>query len=160
MEIYLLRHGSAEPAPPGGQDPERPLSPEGQHEIRRVVSAAKLAHACPSLILTSPYRRAHETARIAADLLDCRQQILSAEALTPDAKPEAVWEEIRVHRDEPSLLLAGHEPLFSACTAYLLASPELHVHFPKGGLVRIDVGEFGARPRGVLQWMLTPHLAL
>ena len=160
MEIYLLRHGSAERASAGEPDSSRSLTEEGHQEVRRVLAAAKLAHACPTLILSSPYRRAQETARLAADLLDSKQPVVTADALLPDSTPQAVWDEIRIHRDEPSLLLAGHEPLFSACTAYLLGTPDLQVDFPKAGMVHIDMDQFGPRPRGVLKWMLTPHLTI
>ena len=160
MEIFLLRHGSAEPGSAGAPDSERLLTEEGRYEIQRVVAAAKLAHACPSLIVSSPYRRAMESARIAADLLDYRAEVIASDALTPDASARAVWEEIRVHKDEHCLLLAGHEPLFSAAAAYLLGCPELRVDFPKGGLLRVDVENFGAEPKGVLRWMLAPHLTV
>lgn len=160
MELYLLRHGSAERGVAGEADSERALTEQGEHEIRRVVAAAKLAQACPSVVLSSPYKRARQTARIAADLLDCSSPVLASDALMPDANPRALWEEIRTHRSEAALLLAGHEPLFSAATAYLLGCPELQVSFPKAGLVRIDMDRFGPEPRGILRWMLTPHLTV
>jgi phosphohistidine phosphatase len=158
MELYLLRHGSSERARAGEPDSERPLTADGEHEIRRVVAAAKLAGACPTLILSSPYRRAMQSARIAADLLDYKGPVLASDALTPDADPPAVWEEVRVHRSEAALLLAGHEPLFSACAAHLLGSPDLQVDFPKAGLLRIEFERFVAEPRGILKWMLAPDL--
>ena len=71
----------------------------------------------------------------------------------------AVWDEIRVHHDELSILLAGHEPLFSSLTAHLLASPRMRVDFKKGAIVCIEVDRFGAEPQGALRWMLTPKLA-
>ena len=57
------------------------------------------------------------------------------------------------------MLLAGHEPLFSATVAYLLGSAHAMVHFRKGALVRIDVETTGPTPAGVLEWMLTAKLA-
>jgi phosphohistidine phosphatase len=160
MEIYLLRHGQAEPGSPGASDAERSLTEEGRYEIQRVIAAAKLAHACPSLILSSPYKRALQSAAIAADLLHYKDRVLTSDALAPDAGVRGVWEEIRVHRDEGCLLLAGHEPLLSACTAYLLGCPELLVDFTKAGLLRMDVESFGPEPRGALKWMLTPSLTV
>jgi len=158
MEVYLLRHGSAEAARAGGADSERALTAEGEQEVRQVVSAAKLAHVCPSLILSSPYERALRTAAIAADLLDCRVPPMTSNALTPDSDVRAVWDELRIHRDEASVLLAGHEPLFSASGAYLLGAPDLRIEFPKAGLLRVDVDAFGPEPSGVLRWMITPQL--
>lgn len=158
MEVYLLRHGSAEFASAGAQDSERLLTEEGRVEVRRVVAAAKLAHACPSVILSSPFRRAMESAQIAADLLDYKGELITSNALTPDASARGVWEEIRVYRDQQCVLLCGHEPLFSAAGAHLLGCPELRIDFPKAGLLRLDIENFGPEPRGVLRWMLAPAL--
>jgi phosphohistidine phosphatase len=113
----------------------------------------------PSLILSSPLIRAVQTAEIAAEVLNYAGKIVKADSLTPDSSPRDVWEEIRSRKDEAALLLAGHEPLYSATTAYLLGSTRSMVDFRKAGLVRIDVQGFGATPGGVLQWMLTPKLA-
>ena len=160
MEIYLLRHGSAEPVKPGASDSERALTEEGRYEVQRVIAAAKLAHTCPSLIVSSPYRRAMETARIAADLLDYQGQFLTSNALTPEGAARAVWEEVRLHSDQECLLLSGHEPLFSAAAAYLLGCPELRIDFPKAGLLRADVEGFGTEPRAVLRWLIAPSLTV
>lgn len=160
MELYLLRHGSSERAQPGEPDSERSLTEEGDYEVRRVIAAAKLAQACPSLIISSPYKRAIQSARIAADLLDCKSPPLTSDALTPDADPRGVWDEIRAHSSETGLLLAAHEPLLSACTAYLLGSLDIQIDFPKAGLVRLDFERFGPEPRGILKWMLAPHLLI
>jgi phosphohistidine phosphatase SixA len=80
-------------------------------------------------------------------------------ALTPDSSPQQVWEAIREHRTESALLLAGHEPLFSATVAHLLGSAHAMVHFRKGAIVRIDIETTGPTPAGVLEWMLTAKLA-
>lgn len=160
MEIYLLRHGSAEQGRAGSPDSDRALTEEGRFEIQRVMAAAKLARARPSLILSSPYKRALEAARIAADVVAYKGEIVVTDTLTPESGARGVWDEIRVHRDEDSILLAGHEPLFSATTAYLAGCPDLQVEFAKAGLVRIDVEGFNAAPRGILKWMLTPDLTV
>jgi phosphohistidine phosphatase len=160
MELYLLRHGTAERGKDGASDSERSLTEKGEHEIRRVTSAAKLGNMCPSLILASPYRRAMQTAKIAADVLDYKDAVLTTDALLPEGDVHAMWDEIRLHRNQGCLLLCGHEPLFSASAAYLLGCPELLVDFPKAGLMRIDLEAFANEPRGVLKWMLAYYLTV
>lgn len=158
MELYLLRHAIAENAAAGG-DANRRLTEEGRAQLRRVLERAHGAGARVSLILTSPYRRALETAEIAAHQLGYEGKLMRSPALVPEASPEHLWEEIRLHRDEPAILLCGHEPLFSAAVAYLLGSTRVMVHFPTGAMARIDVTAFGAAPAGILQWMLTAGTA-
>jgi phosphohistidine phosphatase len=157
MELYLLRHGIAEDN--AATDADRQLTEEGRQKLRRVLKRAAAAGVQPSLILSSPYKRAVETAEIAAAELDYKGKILRVGSLTPDSSPPSVWSEIRSHRDESAILLAGHEPLFSSTVAYLLGSTQEMIDFRKAALVRIDVHGFGAQPQGVLQWMLTPKLS-
>jgi phosphohistidine phosphatase len=153
VEVYLLRHGIAAEGYP---DASRALTAEGKEKLRRVLKHAGVK---PSLILTSPYRRAVETAEIAAEVLSYTGDLERAQSLTPDGSPAAVWDEIRARKDEESILLASHEPLMSATAAYLLGAPGLHVDMKKAALVRIDLDRFGPQPLGVLKWMLTPAVS-
>ncbi|HTC90849.1 MAG TPA: phosphohistidine phosphatase SixA [Bryobacteraceae bacterium] len=159
MEIYILRHGVAEDGQPGQPDAERALTPDGRKKLRNVLRTAAAAGVAPSLILTSPYKRALQTAQLAAEILDYKGELLRTKALEPAAAPKSVWDEIRVHKDEAQILLSGHEPLFSRLTAYLLGSPNLQVDFKKGAIACVEVERFGAEPHGVLRWMLTSKLS-
>jgi phosphohistidine phosphatase len=160
MQIYLLRHGIAENAKPGQSDSDRQLTPEGRKKLREVLKAAKAAELKPTLIITSPYRRALETAEIAASVLGYRQDLLRTNALIPGGDPTGVWDELRIHNGESEVMLVGHEPLFSHLTAFLLDAPSLLIDFKKGALVRVDMDQFGPRPRGILRWLLPPKVAL
>ncbi len=159
MEIYLLRHGIAEDYSATGRDADRKLTEEGRQKLRKILERAHGAEVRPTLILTSPLKRALETAEIAAHELGYEGELTRAEALRPESSPQDVWELIRENRDEAAILLAGHEPLYSATVAYLLGSTRAMVNFRKGAIVRIDVAGFGAAPAGELQWMMTAKLA-
>lgn len=159
MMIYLLRHGIAEPAGPGMDDAERALTGEGRKKLRATLKLARAAGVKPGVVLTSPLARAVETAALAGEVLGCAETPERTDALAPGGTPEDVWAEIRRHKDAESVLLAGHEPQFSQLAAYLLAAPELAVDFKKGALLAIEMAQLGARPRGVLRWMLAPKLA-
>jgi phosphohistidine phosphatase len=159
MEVYILRHGIADDHRPDLPDEKRALTEEGRKKLRLVLGRARAAGVAPSLILTSPYVRAVQTAEIAAEVLGYKGTILRTNALVPVSSPEAVWRELRDHRDEPSVLLAGHEPLLSETAGYLLGSPGMAIDFKKGALLRIDVAEASRQPRGVLLWLLTPKLS-
>jgi len=160
VQIYLLRHGIAADGKPGRPDSERALTGDGREKLGRVLQRARTADCAPSLILSSPYRRAVETADIAAEVLQCRNPVVQTRALIPEAAPHESWEEIRMHRDEAAILLASHEPLMSSLAAYLLRSPALQVDMKKAALVRVDCERFAGEPHGVLKWMLTPGVCL
>src|ERR1700679_3637531 len=102
MEIYLLRHGIAEAQAPTGKDADRRLTDGGRRKLRTVLASAQAAGVSPSIVLTSPYRRALETAEIAARELGYQGKLVRTDALIPDGTPREVWQEIRDRRDEPS----------------------------------------------------------
>ncbi len=156
MQIYLLRHGIAEDGRPGRPDSERALTEEGRDKLRRVLKRARQSIGVPGLVLSSPYRRALETADVAAEVLGYEGKVVRTRALVPDSSPFDAWEEIRSHSTERSILLASHEPLMSSMVAFLLDSPALQVDMKKAALVRVDCERIGPEPGGVLKWMLTP----
>lgn len=155
MELYLLRHGIADDHL---RDADRALTEEGKRKLAKVLKRAKKAAVQPTLILSSPLKRALETAQQAAQALDYKSEIARSNALLPDSTPHDLWSEVRAHRDEPSLLLVGHQPLFSQTVAYLVGSTRSMVEFKRGALVRIDVSSHSHEPRGVLEWMITPKV--
>jgi phosphohistidine phosphatase len=159
MDVYILRHGIAERARPGGADAERALTPKGRQKLREVLRLARAVAGCPSLILTSPLVRAIQTAEIAAALFAYRQEVVQTDALLPTAAPEEVWQELRSRKNEPEVLLVGHEPLLSQIIGYLLGAPGLRVELKKAGLARIHIESFSSAPSGTLQWLLPPKLA-
>ena len=160
MQIYLLRHGIAEDARAGQPDSDRALTDDGRDRLRRVLKRARSADLAPAVILSSPYRRALETAAVAAEVLGYQGEIVRTRALTPESSPFDAWEQVRERRDERAILLASHEPLMSSLAAFLLDSPTLMVDMKKAALVRIDCDRIGPNPHGILKWMLTPGVCL
>ncbi len=159
MQVYLLRHGIAEEGSAGSSDADRELTAEGRKKLRQVLQAASESGVAPSLILTSPFKRALQTAEIAGQILGYKQEVLHTKALTPTSSPEQVWDEIRVHRDESAILLVGHNPLFSDLAAYLIGDKTAQIQFNKGAIMRVDLERFLSQPKGTLRWYLTAKLA-
>jgi phosphohistidine phosphatase len=159
MQVYLLRHGIAEEGGAPISDSDRSLTNEGRRKLRQVLTHVADAGIKTDLIISSPLKRAQQTAEIARSCLKCKEEVLFTRALIPGASPESVWEEIRVHSDQESLLLVGHNPLFSNLTGYLMGSHNLQVDFKKGAVMCIDFGNIGAKPHGILRWYLTARLA-
>jgi phosphohistidine phosphatase len=159
MEIYLLRHGIAEEGRAFGHDSDRALTPEGRDKLRRVLKRAHEAGVRPAVIMASPYRRAWETAEMAAEALEYRGEIVKTSKLVPETSPREAWGEMGLRWNKEAMLLASHEPLMSHMAAFLLSSPTLQVDMKKGAMVRVDCDRFEPEPHGVLKWMLTAGLA-
>jgi phosphohistidine phosphatase len=156
LKIYILRHAAAEVRGPGIRDAQRQLTTEGKQELNAILKRARAAGVSPQAILTSPWSRALETARMAGKALRCGH-VMETEALLPDVPPLQVLREIRAVRNAQEVMVAGHEPQLSRLAAFLLEAP-LAVDLKKSALMRIDIQEKEGPPRGVLKWMLTPRL--
>jgi len=158
VRVYVLRHGIAEEAARGASDAARALTAEGKQKLRAVLERARDAGVRPSVILTSPLKRALQTAEMAAIVLGVKRQLMTTNALSPLGTPQRVWNEIRAQQTD-RMLIAGHEPLLSQLVGFLLACPALQLDLKKGALVSLDVDTGEVEPRGTLKWVLTPKLA-
>ena len=156
MEIYLLRHGAADR---NGPDADRRLTELGIAEVIEVITQARQSGFNPSLILSSPYMRALDTADLTARLLDYRQDILTAAALIPESTPQSAWDELRLYAGQPSILAVTHEPLVTAVASWMLGSARTEIEFKTATMARIDIETMTAKPRGVLRWTLKPARA-
>lgn len=156
MEIYLLRHGAADR---NALDADRRLTEMGMAEVTEVITQARLSGFNPSLILSSPYTRALETAQLTARMLDYQQEILTAVALTPESTPQDAWNELRLYSEQPSILAVTHEPLITAVASWMLGGARTEVEFKTATLARIDIETMTAKPRGVQRWTIKPARA-
>jgi len=153
MDIYVLRHGDAEEGGAGLADRDRKLTAKGKRDLKAVLKVARKADVKPDVILTSPLRRAQETAAIAAEVLGC-ENVVETRNLTPGARPELIWKEIGTDYKVDSILLAGHQPHLGSLVGLLLEAAVM-VDLKKSAMVRIEThGRLGP-PRGVLKWMIT-----
>ena len=155
MELYLLRHGDAEPRGTLTSDAERALTAKGKRDVEAVAAQAKIGNVRPDVVLTSPLRRAKETGVIAQKVLGVKR-MLETKALLPDISPEALWKELSTIEEAEHILLCGHEPSFSRLTQFLLRA-RVAVDFKKGAMLRITTPRAG-EPQGELRWMITPRV--
>ena len=107
--LAILRHAEAAPALPGGDDFDRPLSPRGRQQARRVGHDFKARNLSFDLALASTARRVRETLDGVAETYGAlpirfeEQLYLASEWFLRD--------QIRATSDDVvSLLLVGHNP--------------------------------------------------
>jgi phosphohistidine phosphatase len=143
MRLSLLRHGiaAARGKPEYENDSERPLTPKGERQMRRIAKGIRASGLSYDLILSSPYVRAKQTAEIVAQVLSAPEGILVAEALTPESNPRQLIDALRTdHHEQQDVLLVGHEPYLSRLISILLTGgPNLSVTMKRGGLCALDV---------------------
>jgi len=122
MDIWLLRHAKAEESSDSGQDEDRALTRSG---TRRAAAVARgLAALDPEIeaILTSPYRRARETAGPAAHALGIAK-VIDSRSLEPGRAPADVVAELEAGGWRAALLV-GHQPLLGSIVAFLVFGDE------------------------------------
>ncbi|MBU2573621.1 MAG: histidine phosphatase family protein [Elusimicrobia bacterium] len=121
-ELVFLRHGAALSIPDSKarNDAGRRLAPEGRAQAGLSASRLEAAGFSPSLIISSPYSRAVETADIAAGHFPAAKRA-SVEALASPSSLGGILKAIEAAAGgERSVLVVGHQPTLGALSARLL----------------------------------------
>ncbi|MEQ1860747.1 MAG: phosphohistidine phosphatase SixA [Chthoniobacteraceae bacterium] len=150
MELLLLRHADAETQ--AASDDERVLSVKGEAQAKKVARFIEAHELAPGLILTSPVRRAFQTATIVASHV--RAELITVRWAACGMHPESATAELRAYANFDRLILVGHEPDFSTLTAHLLGMRDgAHVVVRKASLTLLELGALA--PAGArLHWSL------
>lgn len=163
MHLYFLRHGRAvEAGEWGGPEPERPLTPEGRDELRRVARGLRWVAPAPVALYTSPYVRARETAELVALALGA--PVIAADELKPGADLDelaAVLARASTPQPPDGLFVVGHEPNLSTLVGLLIGwHGPARIEMKKAACARVDIALTNGAPgslagRGTLAWLLT-----
>ena len=151
MQLWLLRHAAAEERAASGRDEDRELTEDGRRRARAV--ARGLAELDPGieLVLTSPYRRARQTAEPAVEALGVLGLFREVSALEPNQDPEEILEEVEAEKAE-GILLVGHQPHLGALLGRLVAGDRgLEIPLKKASIACV---ELEGRRRGRLRALL------
>ncbi len=156
--IYLVRHGIAGPPPPGMSDGDRHLTPDGERRMRRVAAGLKRLGVTPGVVLSSPLRRAEETAAVLVGTLVPRLAVEIYPRLAPGHTAAEVLSGLHHHRGTHELMLVGHQPDLGQLASHLLTGSSSLAPLPlkKGGVAAIQVTSLPPRAVGALLWFLTP----
>lgn len=155
MELLIIRHAIAVDRSPDLDDAERPLTARGRRRFAQVARGLRAVGLGVELIMTSPWRRARETAAILAD--DDEEAPVVCEHLA--GPPRAELLSVIARAGVARLAVVGHEPWLGELVAVLIAGDARHgpqMPFKKGGVALLE-GE--ARPGGmVLRALLPPSV--
>jgi phosphohistidine phosphatase len=161
VDVLVVRHAVAldkdEAKRLGVPDADRPLTSEGRRRMKRV--ARGLVRSIPSLsvVFTSPWRRALETAGLLGARLDGVRSV-KTDALLPDAEPETLAQ-LLADTAADSIAIVGHEPHLSGWVGWCLtASTSALVELRKGGACLLRFEDAPGPGCGKLLWLMTPAL--
>jgi phosphohistidine phosphatase len=109
--LTLLRHAKSSWNNPGLDDRDRPLNTRGEQDAPMMGQRLLKKHLRPSLILTSPAKRARQTAKIIAREIGYPIEFLQTERELYLAQPETMLDVI-AQQDNAfnDIVLCGHNP--------------------------------------------------
>jgi phosphohistidine phosphatase len=148
MEFILVRHGEAKTEL---EDPLRPLSEMGRHDVETVSSYVLRMGYQPEWIHHSGKLRAEQTAQIIAGALYMNDRVKAVSGLSPNDDIVPVAESLCA--EEKSLMIVSHLPFLSRLLGLLvLADPDKElINYHSGTVVclkRDDAVKFPAPGRG------------
>lgn len=141
-------------------DGDRPLTPEGEAEFRKVAGGLGCLVPSVDALLSSPLARAWQTAEVLAGL-DGWPEPKAFPALEPESSPEQTALALEAYAESRAVAVVGHRPGLHELVSYLLAGDaEADVRIKKGGVVRLTFDGPPGPKTAALRWLLTPALLI
>jgi phosphohistidine phosphatase len=155
VNLYILRHASAGTRRANPLiDVKRPLDKEGKQQCILVGSYLNALHLQFDLIVSSPLKRALQTASLVGTETGYDGKIQISDALAPSAAVkdfEALANSLAKHEN---VLLVGHNPNLALFLASLLGQTNIKIRLRKGAIARVDC----TRRPGILHWLVDPRI--
>ena len=157
MIVFFLRHASA------GQhmanfkkDEKRALDKEGIEQCGYVGRALAALAVQVDTIISSPLKRATQTASLVGNEMGYEGKLQIEDALRPGASYADFHRMLDKYAKMESVMVVGHNPNLSEFLGRLVSEGtcEASVDLKKGAVARVEV----SRNTGNLQWCLTPKI--
>lgn len=150
MNLYIVRHAHAEN---GAPDPERRLSQRGREYMKEQIPKWKRSISNVDLILSSPYKRALETAEYIHKGFDVKHELIIDQSLQPIMNiPDLI---ITLSSfSVKNILVVGHMPDVAELTSLLISSNNIELLFTPGTIAALEFKENISLYRGKLRFIL------
>jgi phosphohistidine phosphatase len=148
--LTIVRHAKSSWKDTGLRDRDRPLNQRGKRDAPEMGRRIQAHGIRPSLIVSSPAKRAWTTATVVAEAINYPREFLHKEDALYLASLETILDVI-VAQDNGfnNLMLFGHNPGFTDMANFLV--PGLTNNLPTAGVVSVEIEQddwnLYARPR-------------
>jgi phosphohistidine phosphatase len=162
MNLYIVRHAIAEPLAGNSseaQDSQRPLTDQGRKKFRKIARGLAGIGVQIDMILTSPYLRAADTAKILRKKLDLgKDQLAVMQDIAPGGDAARLIRDIgQKYGNLAGVAIVGHEPGLSGLISTLLSGdPSLPITLKKGGVCCLTVDKLTYGRCATLEWLMAP----
>jgi phosphohistidine phosphatase len=136
MQLLVIRHAVAHDSTPGRDDNARELTEAGKAKLRRAVRGLRALDVRLDRVLTSPWKRAAQTARLLEPIAS--GEPVATELLTQ--KPNAELLALIAERHDTTAVV-GHEPWLGELAAWLAFGDSKHgdaLRLKKSGVVWLE----------------------
>jgi phosphohistidine phosphatase len=161
MNLYLMRHADAGVSRENPVlDAKRGLVKEGKQQCMLMAGVLAGLRAQIDVIVSSPLKRARQTAQFVGTEVGFDGFVQTSEALAPGGDFAAFQQLLVQYSDREGVLVVGHNPNLHQFLARLMSgngTPPGNgtIRLRKGAVARIDLAKRPAQ----LQWLIDPRLA-
>ena len=136
------------------KDERRPLDDEGILQARYVGRLLALLDVQVDQIISSPLKRARQTASLVANELAFEPAVQLDIALRPEAELEQFQAMLARYRKYEAIMVVGHNPSLTEFLAKSI-SRDAHIDFKKGAVAKVEMNG----RQGTMQWLVTAKIA-
>ena len=157
MIIYFLRHASAgQRVPNPKKDEKRGLDPEGIEQCTYMGRALTALDVQVDTLISSPLKRATQTASLVGNELGHEGKLLLDNALKPGATFLDFRKMLGKFVKLESVMVVGHNPNLREFLGRIISEGncESAVDLKKGACAKVELN----RTSATLQWLLTPKI--
>jgi phosphohistidine phosphatase len=157
MNLYLMRHADAG-IPRGNPllDAKRALVKDGKDQCILMAALLSSFKVQVDVVLSSPLKRAMQTAQLVSTELGFEGKIEVCPALAMDASYPDFQRLLAKYADREGVLAVGHNPsLFTFLGRLVTGNGGANLRMRKGSVARIDL----ERHPPQLQWLIDPRMA-
>jgi len=158
MIIYFLRHASAGKTYSNPtKDERRPLDDEGMLQARYTGRMLANLDVQVEQIISSPLKRALQTASLVANELAFEGEVQRDDALRPESEFAQFQAMVARYRKYEAIMVVGHNPSLTEflTKAVSSASGAAHIEVKKGAVAKVEMDGRS----GTLQWLVTARIA-
>src|SRR5690349_6021767 len=139
MIVYFLRHASAGKSMMNPKkDEQRALDEEGILQCRYIGRMLALLDVQVDHIITSPLKRARQTASLVANELAFEATLQIDDAVRPDAEFDQFQAMLARYRRYEAVMVVGHNPSLTEFLSKTISS-DVQIDFKKGAVAKVEM---------------------
>jgi phosphohistidine phosphatase len=157
MIIYFLRHANAgESLSNPKKDEKRALDRDGIEQCGLVGRALVALDASVDAIISSPLKRATQTASLVGNELGYEGKLQLEDALRLGTSFADFRRLLEKYAKQEAIMVVGHNPNLSEFLGRTISEPgcEAAIELKKGSVAKVELGRGGA----VLHWCISPKV--